>query len=259
MKKETKIFVVYVPKGGAIKTTTVMALSQAISILKPKASILVVDADFQKNTTVTLVGKIEDNDYSTYGVITRKVDINDSIISTDNPQIDLLPASISLAGVDIELQNEIGKDFRLKEAFTKIKKDYDYIIVDTSVLMSTMVVNALTSATDLIVPARPDAFTLDGLDMLPESLNEIKQYTNPNLQLTGILIGYMNDTILARDMVTRIEEKAQEIGTKVFKSKIRTGVVVPEAQALQQSLFEYARHSKPAENYLEFAKELIGE
>lgn len=259
MKNDSKTFVVYVPKGGAIKTTTVMALSQAITILKPTSKVLVVDADFQKNTTTTLVGKIEDNDYSTYGVITRKVNINDSVIKTSNSQIDLLPASISLAGIDIELQNEIGKDYRLKEAFSEIDADYDYIIVDTSVLMSTMVVNALTAATDLIVPARPDAFTLDGLDMLPDSINEIKAYTNPDLKLTGILIGYMNDTILARDMVARIEGKAEEIGTKVFESKIRTGVVIPESQALQQSLFDYAPKSKPAENYLNFAKELIGE
>lgn len=259
MEKEPKIYTLYISKGGAIKTTTVMAMAYGINIVKPNSKILIVDCDFQKNTTSTILGNIQDDMRSTYGVITNKIDINEAIYKTSNPAIDILAGSVMLANVDIELQNKLGKEYRLKEAFKNLKIDYDYIIIDTSVLMSTMVVNALTASTDLIIPARPDQFTLDGLQLLSSSISDIRSYTNPDLNIAGILIGYMNDTVLAKDMVKRFEEEADKLNTKVFSSKVRTNVTVPEAQAMHQSLFEYAPKSKATQGYLDFVKELLGE
>lgn len=259
MSNKTKIYTLYISKGGAIKTTTVMAMAYGINIVKPEAKILIVDCDFQKNTTSTILGNIQDDLRSTYGVISNKIDINEAIYKTSINNIDILAGSVMLANVDIELQNKLGKEYRLKEAFKNLEVDYDYIIIDTSVLMSTMVVNALTASTDLIIPARPDQFTLDGLQLLASSITDIRSYTNPDLNIAGILIGYMNDTVLAKDMVKRFETEAEKLGTKVFTSKVRTNVAIPEAQAMHKSLFEYDSKSKAAQGYLEFVKELLGE
>lgn len=259
MDKEPKIFTFYISKGGAIKTTSADALANGISIIKPDSKILIVDCDFQRNLTTTMLGDFQDEHRNIYEVMTKKIDINDAVLKTKNSNIDILAGSIMLANIDIELQNQLGKEYRLKEAFKQLKIKYDYIIIDTSVLMSTMVVNALTASTNLIIPAKPDKFTLDGLHLLFPSIEDIRAYTNPYLKISGILIGCMNDTVLARDMVKRFEIEAEEHGTKVFKSKIRTNVVVPEAQAMQESIFDYAKESKAAKGYLEFVKEILGE
>jgi len=189
-------------------------------------------------------------------VLTKQSTAIEAIQQRDD-RADILPASKHLSRLISELV-DMGKEYRLKEVLTPILPCFDYIIIDTPPALSILTVNAMTAAHSIIIPVQADIFSLQGVGQLIESVDAIRTYTNPGLKLMGVLLTRHNSrSILTRTMADRAEKAAESIGTFLYKSIIREAIAVKEAQASNQSLYEYAPDCNPAIDYVNFTSEFL--
>lgn len=239
-------------KGGVGKSTTAAAIASYLTLNGHK--VLAVDLDAQRNLTSTFNARAENN--TVLGVLTEKITAAEAIRHTE--QGDIIPASKNLSGADLAIV-DTGKEYKLREALEAVKGEYEYIVIDCPPALGILTVNALTAADTVIIPAQADVYSLEGIADLEETIAPIRKYTNPNLSIAGILLTrYNGRSILSREVTTLAEQLAQRLGTKVFKTTIREGVAVKEAQISQQSLFTYAPTANVTEDYRAFIKELTG-
>lgn len=247
---KTKIVVITNNKGGVGKSTTAEALADGLVLRAYKT--LLIDLDPQGSLSTG----IDENKPTAYEVMTKRVSVMNAIQQRQN-RADILPASKHLSRLISELI-DMGKEYRLREIIIPALPHYDYIIIDTPPALSILTVNAMTTAHSLIIPVQADIFSLKGVGQLMESVDAIRTYTNPNIELMGVLLTRHNArSILTRTMADRANKAAETIGTFLYKSVIREEIVVKEAQASAQSLFEYAPDSNPTIDYINFINEFI--
>lgn len=238
-------------KGGVGKSTTTHALGSGLQLQGYK--VLFIDLDAQGNLSYAL--NAQNRSITSLEVLSHTSTAKDAILATEEANV--IPSSPSLAGADALLTGT-GREYRLKEALEPIKNDYDFIIMDTPPSLGILSINALTASTGAVIPAQADIFSLQGIGQLNETIATIKKYTNPNIEILGILITrYNNRTILTKDLTSTMEEMANQLNTKVYKSRIREAIAVKEAQAMQESLFSYAPRAKATDDYKGFIKEFI--
>ncbi len=240
-------------KGGVGKSTTAQAVG---SILHSKGDkVLFVDLDPQGNLTYSLKG--QNTGKSIAEVLQEKNTALEAIQSTEGG--DLIAHSPTLSGADLTL-TQTGKEYRLREALEPIKGLYNWIIIDTPPSLGILTVNALTAATRAIITAQADIYSLQGIGQLHSTITAVKQYTNTELVVAGILLTrYNRRTILSRDITSTMRSIAAQIETKLFTTKIRENIAIKEAQARQQSICTYAPKSNGCVDYRAFTKELIKE
>ena len=239
-------------KGGVGKTTTALALAAGLS--RKGKRVLQIDLDAQANITQTLGA--DDSGLTVLDVLTRKSGIVKAIQKTE--QGDVLPASPGLAGLDTVLTS-VGKEYRLKEALGELNGNYDYIIIDTPPALGILTVNALAACNEIVIPAQADIFSLNGIKQLYETIQPVREYCNPTLKILGILLTrYSSRSILSRDIADVIEQTAQSLRTRLFKTTIRENIAIKEAQAKQQNIFSYAPKSNAAADYQAFTEEIMG-
>lgn len=247
---KTKIIVITNNKGGVGKSTTAEALADGLVLRTHKT--LLIDLDPQGSLSTGT----DENKPTAYEVMTKQISIMNAIQQRQN-RADILPASKHLSRLISELV-DMGKEYRLREVIVPALPHYDNIIIDTPPALSILTVNAMTTAHFLIIPVQADIFSLKGVGQLMESVDAIRTYTNPNIELMGVLLTRHNArSILTRTMADRANKAAESIGTFLYKSIIREAIVVKEAQASTQSLFEYAPTSNPAVDYTNFINEFI--
>lgn len=239
-------------KGGVAKTTTNLAIGAKLA--QDGARVLYIDLDPQMNLSTTLKA-------ATAGVASSlDVLTGDATIAEAAQHIDgyaVVPAN-RLNGKADDLMSSVGKDYRLRKALAAVADDYDYAILDTPPALGTLTVNALTASDWVVIPAQADAYSLDGVTDLAATIEAIREYTNPDLKIGGILLTCYNPrTSISRVIHEDAEAMAAELGTKVFRAWIREATVVKEAQAVKQSLFEYAPSAKVAYDYRFFIEELM--
>jgi chromosome partitioning protein len=240
-------------KGGAGKTTTAHSLGARLMLDGHK--VLFVDIDGQGNLSEAL--GTERGRYSVLDVLLKRISIQDAIEKTPNG--DLVPSNKALFTADI-IMTETGKEYRLKEALSEVKKKYDFIIVDTPPSLGILTINALSAADSAIITAQADIFSLCGIVQVSETIREVKRYCNPSLRVSGILLTRYNDhIIISRNIADNMQKTAKELSTKLFKTKIRENVSIREAQLRKQSIFTYASTSNGAIDYTEFTKEFLKE
>ena len=233
-------------KGGQGKTTTAQAIATGAT-----GRTLAVDLDPQSNLTFSMGGNAAD--VGAYELITGKEKPAKTIQQTR--QGDLIAASSSLALADTTFTGK-ERTTALKAALLPIKGAYKHIVIDCPPTLNTLLVNALTAADVVIIPLTADMYSLQGLYQLKQSIQDA-QKVNPALKIGGVVFTRHNTrTILARDLTEVITDKCRELDIPVYKTTIREGVAVREAQTQRQSIFDYAPRSNPAKDYKQLIKEI---
>lgn len=251
VRHKARITVIALQKGGTGKSTTAHALGQGL--MKAGKKVLFIDLDPQGNLSATMqamTGK-----YSSYDVVTNRSTAKKAIQHTI--QGDIIPASPQLSGTDLEV-TQTGKEYRIREALAQLDRMYDFMVIDTPPALGTLTINALTAASDVIIPVQAETYSIQGITQLFGTIDVVKNYCNPGLSVEGILLTrFSNRAILSRDMADAIAATALDFGTKLFGTPIREGIAVKEAQALKLPLMTYAPESNPAKDYERFVAEYL--
>lgn len=217
--------------------------------------VLFVDLDAQCN--LTDITKADDSNLTVMDLLTKGVDVQEVIQHME--QWDIIPASNLLAGADILISGK-GREYRLKNVLESVKELYDFTLLDTPPSLGVLITNALTASTEIIIPAQADRFSLKSIAQLYTTIGTIKKYSNASLDVKGILLTrYNGRSILSRDFAETLEKAAHEMGTIIFKTKIRENIAIREAQARREDIFGYAPKSNAARDYDAFIDELLKE
>ena len=236
-------------KGGVGKTATAQALGAGL--IKKKKKVLYIDLDSQTNLSYGLGADISGS--NSMELLTGEATAEEAIQKT--PQGDVIAGTEALAGADAIIDGT-GKEYRLKEAINGLQ--YDYIIIDTPAQLGTLTVNALTAATSALIPVQADIYSLQGIGQLNKTIEAVKKYCNKELYIKGILITrYNGRAVISKDMQSNLEEVAQQLNTRLYKTPIRECIAIKEAQASQTDIFSYAPRSNAAKDYTEFIKEFM--
>ncbi|MCM8821200.1 MAG: AAA family ATPase [Candidatus Omnitrophica bacterium] len=240
-------------KGGSGKTTTVVNVGAAIA--EAGQRVLLVDLDPQAHTTIHLGFEPFKLEKSIYDVLINETPIDDVIIETRVKNLTLLPAKIELASAEIEMVNTIGREIVLREALKKSKNAFQYIFIDCPPSLGLLTLNALTTASEVIIPIQAEFFALEGLTKLVQTIQIVTERINPATHISGVLITMFD---IRKNICKEVVEKTQNhFGEKVFKTRIRENVKLAEAPSFGQTIFEFARKSYGAEDYRKLAKEIL--
>ena len=246
-----KIISIINQKGGVGKSTTAEALLSGLTLKGYKT--LAVDLDAQGNLTYAVGANSQGA--TTLGVLTREVDAGDAVQHT--PSGDIIPGNKALAGADAFI-TDTGKEYRLKEALEGRAGEYDYILIDTPPALSILTINALTASNSVIIPAQADIYSLQGIEQLAETIQPVKRYCNPTLEIAGILLTrYNKRSILGQEVAGLARQIAQRLNTKLFDTTIREAIAIKEAQISQKSIYKYAPNAQVTKDYEAFIEELV--
>lgn len=250
--KKTKIMACINQKGGVGKSTTVINLAAALSELKKK--VLIIDFDPQGNSSSGFGVEKEELESDIYDVILNDVPIEDVIQETCCKTVFVAPATIQLAGAEIELVSKMSREGCLKRAIEGIVDEFDYIIIDCPPSLGLLTINALCAASCLLIPIQCEYYALEGVTKLLESMRMVQKSINPDLEIFGVVLT-MFDT--RTSLSKQVEEEVRKyFGNKVFKTVIPRNVKIAEAPSFGLPVNQYARVSKGALAYGRLAKEV---
>jgi len=246
-------------KGGVGKTTTSINLSASLGKLNQKT--LLIDLDPQGNSTTGLGINKGDINYSIYDILNGSAEPKQAIIKTKFTCLSIIPATINLAGLDIELvekgyqNNAFKKHEQLRLALDKIKDNYDYIIIDCPPSLGLLTTNALVASDSVIIPVQCEFFALEGITQLLNTVIMTQTRLNPNLKIEGVLLTLLDSrTNLGLEVV---EEVRRFFKDKVFNTIIPRLIRLVEAPSHGEPINEYDPTSRAAEAYLNLAEEVI--
>lgn len=249
-----RIIAVANQKGGVGKTTTTVNLAAALAYKDKK--VLLIDSDAQGNATSGLgISKAEvENDI--YDVLVNDVAIEDAIVDSSRENLAVVPATIQLAGAEVELTNLSHREARLKTALQPIADAYDYIFVDCPPSLGHLTINAFTAADAVLIPVQSEYYALEGLSQLLNTIQLVQKHFNPQLKIEGVLMTMFDArTNLSNEVVAEVRKY---FGEKVYETLIPRNVRLSEAPSYGQSIIDYDIRSRGAEVYLELAKEVLG-
>ncbi len=250
-----KILAIANQKGGVGKTTTAINLSAALA--EAGQRVLAVDADPQGNMTSGF--GLDKNEYenNTYTLMLGDSTIHESIVKEVLPRLDILPSSVDLAATEIELVGIDKKEYILQRALKKVRKDYDFILIDCPPSLNTLTINALTAADRVIVPIQCEYYALEGLSQLIYTIDLIRQRLNPKLEIEGVVFTmYDSRTNLSMQVVENVKENLDQ---KIFRSIIPRNVRLAEAPSFGMPITEYDSRCPGALAYRNLANELLND
>ena len=249
----TKIIAIINQKGGVGKSTTAINLSAALGEMGKQ--VLLVDLDPQGNATSGLGIEKGQLSVCVYDVLLNDVPIQDAIIPDVCPGLDLVPATINLAGAEVELVSEMARENRLKDAVGTMRGRYDYIFIDCPPSLGLLTVNALVGTDKLIIPIQTEFYALEGVTKLLESMKRVKSRLNPSLDIFGILLTmYDGRTTLSRQVAAEVRNYFTD---QVFETIIPRTVKLSEAPSYGMPIIQYDPSGKGAAAYKELAKEVV--
>ncbi len=250
MPDKAKVIAFANQKGGVAKTTTTLNLAAAF--VEKGHPTLCVDMDPQGNLTMSQGIDPDTLDVSMYDVLVRGVPIREVIRTAE---VDVACASIDLAGAEIAMSTQIGRERSLAKALAVVKDDYDFICIDTPPSLGLLTINALTAADKVIVPVQCEYLSMRGLIQLQNTLQMIRENLNPTVEIEGILPTLMDTrTIHAKEAIEILEEN---FGDRVFASRIRKTVRFAEAPVKGMSVLKYDPDGTAAQSYRDLAKEVL--
>lgn len=237
-------------KGGVAKTTTTLNL--AVAFAESGHRVLAIDLDPQGNLTMSQGVDPDKVERSMYDVLVHRTPIREVI---ESREVDVAVASIDLAGAEIAMSTQIGRERSLQKALAAVIGDYDFVCIDTPPSLGLLTINALTAADRVIVPVQCEYLSMRGLVQLQNTLEMIRENLNPKVRIEGILPTMLDSrTVHAKEAVEILEENFGEL---VFKSRIRKAIKFAEAPVRGTSVLKYDPKGNAANYYRELAEEVL--
>lgn len=251
--EQTKVIAIINQKGGVGKSTTAINLSAALGEMGKQ--VLLIDLDPQGNSSSGL--GVEKNRVSRciYDALLNDIPLTDIIIPDVSKGLDVVPATINLAGAEVELVSEMARENRLKDAIGPMRGRYDYVFIDCPPSLGLLTINALVAADKLLIPIQCEFYALEGVTKLLDSMKRVKSRLNPSLDIYGVLLTMSdNRTTLSRQVS---DEVRRFFGKIVFETSIPRTVKLSEAPSFGQPITQYDPTGKGAQSYIDLAKEVI--
>ncbi|MHB8171696.1 MAG: ParA family protein [Thermincolia bacterium] len=248
-----KIMAIANQKGGVAKTTTAVNLSSCLATMGKR--VLLVDMDPQGNTSSGMGVEKEKLEHCIYDLLINEAPLSSVLLPSEIQGLDIIPATIQLAGAEIELVTVISREVKLKKALTSAKEKYDYIIIDCPPSLGLLTLNALTAADSLIIPIQCEYYALEGLGQLMNTINLVQKHLNPDLHIEGVVLTMFDARTNLGIQV--IDEVKNHFRDKVYTTIIPRNVRLSEAPSHGQPIITYDPKSKGAEVYQELAKEVV--
>ncbi len=240
-------------KGGVGKTTTAINLSACLAEAEKK--VLTIDMDPQGNTTSGLGVDKNDCENTIYQLILGECIFEEALIHTEFDYLDLIPSNVNLAGAEIELLNVENREYVLRNEIEKVKDNYDFIIIDCPPSLNMLTVNAMTTASTVLVPIQCEYYALEGLSQLMYTINLVQERLNPSLHMEGVVFTmYDARTNLSLQVVENVKEN---LDTTIYKTIIPRNVRLAEAPSHGKPINVYDSKSTGAESYRLLAQEVI--
>lgn len=255
MNNLVKVIAITNQKGGVGKTTTSVNLSACLAELGKK--VLLIDTDPQGNATSGFGCDKASIRHSIYEVLINNVPMEEAIVPTKLDNLKLLPATIRLAGAEVELVSLMSRETKLKRALETVKHQFDYVIIDCPPSLGLLTVNSLTAANAIIVPVQCEYYALEGLSQLMNTVELVKNNLNPTLKLDGVVLTMFDArTNLSIQVVDEVKKHFRQ---KVFRTIIPRSVRLSEAPSYGEPIITYDPKSRGAQVYFDLAKEVIGD
>ena len=240
-------------KGGVGKTTSSVNLGACLAYIGKK--VLLVDVDPQGNATSGVGIEKADVEQCIYDVLIDDVEVTDVIKATKVENLDIIPATIQLAGAEIELVPTISREVRLKRALEAVIDQYDYIIIDCPPSLGLLTLNSLTASDAVLIPVQCEYYALEGLSQLLNTVRLVQKHLNHDLKIEGVLLTMLDArTNLGIQVIDEVKKYFQD---KVYKTIIPRTVRLSEAPSHGEPIIIYDPKSRGAEVYLDLAKEVV--
>ncbi|MBS4761870.1 ParA family protein [Carnobacteriaceae bacterium zg-ZUI252] len=251
-----KVIAISNQKGGVGKTTTAVNLGAALAYSGRR--VLLIDSDSQGNATSGLGvnrGDVEGRDI--YSVLIEGVSIRDAIVPSSRENLWIVPATMNLAGAEMEMYTIEHRETLLKRALQDVVHDYDFILIDCPPALGALTLNAFTASDSVLIPVQCEYYALEGLSQLWNTIRLVHQHFNKDLRIEGVLLTMLDTrTNLGAEVVEEVRTYFKE---KVYETVIVRNVRLSEAPSYGQSIIDYDLKSRGAQLYLELASEVLAQ
>ncbi|OUK44439.1 sporulation initiation inhibitor Soj [Enterococcus faecium] len=240
-------------KGGVGKTTTTVNLGACLASLGKK--VLLVDMDAQGNATSGVGIRKPDVTRDIYDVLVNELPIDEATLITEHENLSIVPATLQLAGAEIELTSMMARESRLKGSLAEVSSQYDYILIDCPPSLGHLTINSFTASDSILIPVQCEYYALEGLSQLLNTVRLVQKHFNPELEIEGVLLTmYDARTNLGNEVV---EEVRKYFRGKVYETIIPRNIRLSEAPSHGKPIIDYDPRSRGAEVYQALAKEVV--